>query len=305
MRKMENFGLINYNYNSKILYSTTLTNTINQISNFILNSQNKEFLFNNKYYEIKKLKKNIKNSFCLCEKSNNNQLIIYEEILVYNEFNIQILYSFSSFNNKKISQKIGILLNLFDITCEDKSLIILEKYSEIDCVKMIEIENIFNFFDGKNFLEKINKGLNEHLNEILVLFSTTINKSIYQIYNYAININLIYSKFDNFKSHLFEMEGNLGEIGSIFYVFNKQKNVFIEYTLVNKSYNKHSFILSFEYSKKCNGEFALNERIIFKIIPIEENLTWIFVKNKVISPSKFDIKILKQYIYYYITKIKN
>ena len=57
MRKMENFELINYNYNSKILFSKTLTNTINQISNFILNSQNKEFLFNNKYYEIKKLKK--------------------------------------------------------------------------------------------------------------------------------------------------------------------------------------------------------------------------------------------------------
>ena len=41
---MENFELINNNYNSKILFSKTLTNTINQISNFILNSQNKEFL---------------------------------------------------------------------------------------------------------------------------------------------------------------------------------------------------------------------------------------------------------------------
>ena len=294
--------------NSNILFSKTLSRTTKQVSNFILNSMNKVKIFNNENYEMKEVKEKELNNIILIQRNfPNTKFILSDEILLSTDFNVQILFKFNSINNINLPYKIGILIDIYDITCEEKCFIIFEKYYEFYHIKKYnEIEDYINHLNCKEFLEYINYGLNNNNDEFLVYCSVMIQKSFKIICDYAININLIFSKFDNVESRTFEMEGNLGKENSIFYVYNKPKNVFTQYILEKINQNKKITFITVEYSKKCNGIPALNEGIIYKIASISKNLTWICVKNKIYSPiSKETIKMIKQYTYYYIKKIKD
>ena len=304
---MEKINVIS-NIKTNILFSNSLSRTIKQVSDFILIYDKQRQYFNNEQFELEETKSiDLNNYFLIKEKYFPfNQLIISEQILLNIDFNIQILFKFESVNNEKIPYNIGILINIYDNTCENSCFIIIEKYTELNDInkKNNLIENYINNFNGKQFIEYINDGLNNNFNEILVLCSMLINKSLNIIYNYSINLNLIFSKFENYESYSIETKGSIGETNTIFYVYNKSKNLFTQYNLKNINYNKKLSFYTIEYSKLCNGLPALNEGIIFKIISIAKNLTWICVKNVINYPiNKKSIKLLKQYTYNYIKKL--
>ena len=304
---MEKINVIS-NIKTNILFSNTLSRTIKQVSDFILIYDKQRQYFNNEQFELEETKSiDLNNYFLIKEKYFPfNQLIISEQILLNIDFNIQILFKFESVNNEKIPYNIGILINIYDNTCENSSFIIVEKYSELNDInkKNNLIDNYINNFNGKEFIEYINEGLNNNCNEILVLCSMLINKSLKIIYNYSINLNLIFSKFENYESYSIEMQGSLGEKNSMFLVYNKSKNLFTQYNLKNINYNKKLSLYTIEYTKICNGLPALNEGIIFKFISITKNLTWLCVKNIINCPiTKRSIHLLKQYTYNYIKKL--
>ena len=300
---MDKVNLIS-NCKSNILFSNTFSRTIKQVSDFILIYDKQKKYFNNGQFELKETKLiDLNNNFLIKEKYFPfNEFIISEQILLNVDFNVQILFKFESVNNEKIPYNIGILINIYDNTCENSCFIIIEKYTELNDInkKNNLIENYINNFNGKQFIEYINDGLNNNFNEILVLCSILINKSL----KYSINLNLIFSKFENYESYSIETKGSIGETNTIFYVYNKSKNLFTQYNLKNINYNKKLSFYTIEYSKLCNGLPALNEGIIFKIISIAKNLTWICVKNIINCPIKKEsIKLLKQYTNNYIKKL--
>jgi hypothetical protein len=303
---MDKLNLIS-NY-TNILFSNTLSRTIKQVSDFILIYDKQRNYFNNERFELKEIKSiDLNNYFLIQEKYFPfNQFIISEQILLNIDFNVKIFFKFESINNENIPYNIGILINIYDNTCENSSFIIVEKYSELNDInkKNNLIDNYINNFNGKEFIEYINEGLNNNCNEILVLCSMLINKSLKIIYNYSINLNLIFSKFENYESYSIEMQGSLGEKNSMFLVYNKSKNLFTQYNLKNINYNKKLSLYTIEYTKICNGLPALNEGIIFKFISITKNLTWLCVKNIINCPiTKRSIQLLKQYTYNYIKKL--
>ena len=303
---MDKLNLIS-NY-TNILFSNTLSRTIKQVSDFILIYDKQRNYFNNERFELKEIKSiDLNNYFLIQEKYFPfNQFIISEQILLNIDFNVKIFFKFESINNENIPYNIGILINIYDNTCENSSFIIIEKYSELNDInkKNNLIDNYINNFNGKEFIEYINEGLNNNCNEILVLCSMLINKSLKIIYNYSINLNLIFSKFENYESYSIEMQGSLGEKNSMFLVYNKSKNLFTQYNLKNINYNKKLSLYTIEYTKICNGLPALNEGIIFKFISITKNLTWLCVKNIINCPiTKRSIQLLKQYTYNYIKKL--
>jgi hypothetical protein len=304
---MDKVNLIS-NCKSNILFSNTFSRTIKQVSDFILIYDKQKKYFNNGQFELKETKLiDLNNNFLIKEKYFPfNEFIISEQILLNVDFNVQILFKFESVNNENIPYKIGILINIYDNTCEDSCFIILEKYSELKDINKENnlIENYIKNFNGKQFIEYIDEGLNNNFNEILVLCSILINKSLKIVYNYAVNLNLIFSKFENYECYTIEMKGSLGEKNLIFYVYNKSKNLFTQYNLKNINYNKKLSLYTIEYLKFCNGLPALNEGIIFKFISIAKNLTWICVKNIINCPIKKEsIKLLKQYTNNYIKKL--
>ena len=303
---MDKLNLIS-NY-TNILFSNTLSRTIKQVSDFILIYDKQRNYFNNERFELKEIKSiDLNNYFLIQEKYFPfNQFIISEQILLNIDFNVKIFFKFESINNENIPYNIGILINIYDNTCENSCFIIIEKYTELNDInkKNNLIENYINNFNGKQFIEYINDGLNNNCNEILVLCSKLINKSLNIIYNYSINLNLIFSKFENYECYSIETKGSIGEINTIFYVYNKSKNLFTQYNLKNINYNKKLSLYTIEYTKFCNGLPALNEGIIFKFISITKNLTWLCVKNIINCPiTKRSIQLLKQYTYNYIKKL--
>ena len=141
---MDKLNLIS-NY-TNILFSNTLSRTIKQVSDFILIYDKQRNYFNNERFELKEIKSiDLNNYFLIQEKYFPfNQFIISEQILLNIDFNVKIFFKFESINNENIPYNIGILINIYDNTCENSSFIIVEKYS----VRIInELLLILNFFD--------------------------------------------------------------------------------------------------------------------------------------------------------------